>query len=98
MVNLGEVVVSCIEHRFETLPDPLPPWPSLEVRDALVDESDGSGGVLPTVTANFDTNNEFEITIAAPPGEQFLVHPPARQAFSFDVYLAWTALGGGSGR
>ena len=99
IINLGHVVVPSIDHQFVNfiMDPPTPERGAREVRDALVDSSSGSSAVLPTVTANFDTNNGFEITLAAPTGQQFVVRPSAGQGFTFDADLEWTALEAGSG-
>jgi hypothetical protein len=84
-VNLGTVVASLIGHEF--LPSPIP----ATVFDFLVDQTQitGGGAVLPSVQVNFDTNNQFVLTIAAPPGKQFAVHVPSGQAVSLVGDLRW---------
>jgi hypothetical protein len=99
MVNLGTVVASSIGHEFFSwsLPGILPPIPPT-VDDFLVDQTQttGGGAVLPSVQVNFDTNNQFELTIAAPAGMQFAVHVPPDQSVSLVGDLQWDATGGGS--
>jgi hypothetical protein len=99
MVNLGTVVTPAIGHEFFSfnlpgMPLPFPP----RVVDLLVDQSQTSGGgaLLPSVQVNFDTNDQFELTIAAPPGEQFAVNvPPGLSAFLVGD-LEWYAAYSGS--
>lgn len=103
MANLGTLVTLSIGHKFFYQnpigmpfggPFPLPPT----VTDFLVDQTQttGGGAVLPSEQVNFDTNDEFELTIAAPPGMQFAVHVPAGQSISLVGDLEWDASGGGS--
>jgi hypothetical protein len=99
MVNLGTVVAPAIGHEFSSwnLPGIPPPIPAT-VYDFLVDQSQTSGGgaVLPSVQVNFDTNNQFELTIAAPPGMQFVVQVPPGQAAALVGDLQWDAFESGS--
>jgi len=102
-IDLGTVEVPSIGHTFvpPTLtipggpigPGPVPsPWSSeSQVNDFLVDQQreSGGGGVTAPVTADFETNNQFMFTIAAPPGERFHVHVPAGQAVVMNAFLAW---------
>src|SRR5581483_7655748 len=44
---------------------------------------------VPIVTANFDTNNQFVLTISAPPGQKFLIHPPAGRSVRFASGITW---------
>jgi len=100
MVNLGTVVASSIGHEFFSLNLPgIPPPISPIVYDFLVDQTQttGGGAVLPSVQANFDTNNQFELTIAAPPGMRFAVHVPPGQSVSMVGDLRWYASYSGSG-
>jgi hypothetical protein len=92
MVNLGTVVASSIGHEFfSRYPHGLPPFSPSTVYDFLVDQSQTSGGgaVLPSVQVDFDTNNQFELTIAAPPGMQFAVNVPPNQSVSLVGDLRW---------
>jgi hypothetical protein len=86
-VDLGQVQVSTIGH--------VPPifTPNI-VTDYLVDESQeaGGGAILPTVSADFDTNNRFRLTVAAPPGLQFVVHVPAGKSVYLNAFLDWQGL------
>lgn len=96
IVNLGTVVASSLGHEFFSLW--FMPGMPLTVFDFLVDQTQttGGGAVLPSVQVNFDTNNQFELTIAAPPGEQFAVQVPPGQSVSLVGDLRWDAFGGGS--
>jgi hypothetical protein len=87
-INLGQVQVSTIGHRFDESPGQ--PDPSY-VRDLLVDQdqSSGGGGMLSSISANFDINNQFILTISAPPGQRFLVQPPDGHAVRFIGSLMW---------
>jgi hypothetical protein len=91
-VNLGKVQVSKIGHYFFTRPFPLPGM-AKQVSDYLVDQRQVSGGgaVLPSVTADFDTHNQFVLTITAPPGQQFMVHVPDGQSVHLAALLDWQA-------
>jgi hypothetical protein len=61
------------------------------VGDALLDQdqSSGGGGVLPSVSADFDTHNRFVLTVSAPSGYKFLVKPPPEQPVRFGGSLKW---------
>jgi hypothetical protein len=98
MVNLGTVVASSIGHEFFSLMPGIRPPISPVVYDFLVDQTQttGGGAVLPSVLVNFDTNNQFELTIAAPPGRQFAVHVPPGQSVSLVGDLRWYASYSGS--
>ncbi len=81
-VDVGPVQPSTVGHRFFKFgPLGIPNT----VADFLVDQdqSSGGGGVTTSFSANFDTNNQFVLTIAAPPGQKFLVQPPAGRAWTF---------------
>jgi hypothetical protein len=95
--DLGVVHASTIGHTFVL--DPRPIGNDIrrnEVTDLLVDQtqSSGGGGVLPSVSVNWDINNQFRLTIAAPPGMKFLVRPPATSV-AFRGFLWWQTPGGG---
>jgi hypothetical protein len=81
-VNLGTTQVSTLGH--STFYDVL--LGITDVHDLLV----GAGAAsLPSLSVNFDINNQFVITISAPPGERFLVQPPAGQTVSLQGRLQW---------
>lgn len=84
-VDVGQVQTSTIGHSFFSLAG------NHTVSDHLVDQdqSSGGGGVLQSFSANFDTNNQFVLTIAAPPGQKFLVQPPAGQEVRFFAVMDW---------
>jgi hypothetical protein len=65
--------------------------------DYLVDQdqSSGGGGVLPSVSVDWDTNTQFKLTISAPPGHKFLVAVPVGRAVGFGGYLWWESTRGG---
>ena len=104
-IDLGQVEVPSVGHTFAPvvqaipglpiLPNPIPyPWPlAYQVTDFLVDQlqESGGGGVTALENANFDANNQFTLTIAAPPGKKFHVHVPAGQSVKIDAYLDWQA-------
>jgi hypothetical protein len=74
-VDLGTVQVSTVGHG--TFYDML--LGITQVNDHLVPNG---GASLPSLSANFDLNNQFVLTISAPPGERFLVQPPAGRTVS----------------
>src|SRR5258708_28860374 len=100
-VEIGTVQSSTIGHAFLNpnflLPPGSPPRPS-SVVDYLVDQdqSSGGGGVLPSVSVNWDTNTQFVLTVSAPPGQKFHVHVPASEAGGFGVGRGPGWEGGGS--
>ena len=101
-VDLGQLQVPSLEHRFVPAQPWLPPWyPGAQsvVRDYLVDQRQVSpgGATNVPVSANFDTNDGFVLTLAAPPGERFQVHVPAGQSVRFAGLLDWSGTGGGAG-
>ena len=53
------------------------------------DHSSNGGGALPSVSANFDTNNQFMLNVSAPPGYKFLIQPPSGKAVRFGGGLNW---------
>jgi hypothetical protein len=61
------------------------------VGDTLVDQrqDSGGGGVLPSVSANFDTHDKFTLAVSAPAGHKFLVRPPPGQAVRFSGGMSW---------
>lgn len=87
-IYLGEVECPSVGHYFFS-----PGFPSSPktVRDSLIDQdqSSGGGGVLPAIAANFDVNNQFSLTVSAPPGYKFLIRPPPGQAVRFGGALNW---------
>ena len=87
-VDIGQVQSSTIGHHFSKF-GPLG-RPNI-VSDFLVDQdqSSGGGGVTKSFSANFDTNNQFVLTIAAPPGQKFLVQPPTGEAVRFLASMNW---------
>ena len=97
-VNVGQVQIASIGHRFSTgLTRPgLPSMPNV-VSDFLVDQDQdsGGGGLLPSVSANFDSNDRFVLTVSAPQGKKFLVQVPTGQAVRFGGWLWWESTRGG---
>src|SRR5213082_82997 len=87
-VDVGPVQTSTIGHRFIKSS---PAGISNTVADFLVDQDESSdgGGVTQSFSANFDTNNQFVLTIAAHPGQKFLVRPPAGEAVRFFAGMNW---------
>src|ERR1044072_3516909 len=81
-VDVGQVQTSTIGHRFIKFG---PVGIRNIVADFLVDQdqSSGGGGVTTSFSANFDTNNQCVLTIAAPPGRKFMVQPPAGEGALF---------------
>jgi hypothetical protein len=99
-VDVGTVQTTTIGHAFfnpNLLPDPFPPIMPSSVVNYLVDQdqSSGGGGVLPSVSVNWDTNTQFVLTVSAPPGQKFLVHVPAGRAVGFGGFLWWESTRGG---
>jgi hypothetical protein len=104
-IDLGLVEVPSVGHTYTPVVQPIPLLPVLpgppipspveeyQVTDFLVDQlqESGGGGVTTPVNANFDTNNQFTLTIAAPPGKKFHVHVPAGQSVNLNAYLDWQA-------
>jgi len=96
-VELG-VQTSTIGHAiFDPNLPGLPEFEPRSVVDFLVDQdhSSGGGGVLPTVSVNWDTNTQFALTVSAPPGKRFLVRVPAGRAVGFGGFLWWESTRGG---
>jgi len=99
-VDLGTVVVSAIGHGFNSfpgLPPPFPPMPSYAVEYLIdQDQSSGGGGVLPNITANWDTNSQFTLKVSAPPGMRLLVQVPPGRTAQFGGFLLWESTRGGN--
>src|SRR5207244_4413370 len=96
-VDVEPVQVTRVGHSFFVLPCEFARAPRSTVRDVLIDQSQNSGGVgvLPSVSSNFDTNNQFVLTISAPRGQKFLVKVPPREAVRFGGSLLWESTRGG---
>ena len=88
-VNIGDAQVSTINHAFPVLSVPPVHPVSFEVGDYLIGSFSGGGVQVPSVSANFDGNNQFSLTISAPAGERFLVQPPAGQTAFLGAELNW---------
>lgn len=91
-VNIGTIQVQTIGHVYYTpYPNSAEPATPKYVTDFLIRQrlATGGGAVTPSVTANFDTNNQFVMTISAPPGKKFQVHPPAGQPVNLSGHLDW---------
>ena len=86
-VDLGIVEVPSIGHVVN----------SNAVVDFLVDQdqSSGGGGVLSSASVNWDTNNQFKLTVAAPPDMKFQVTVPPGSSVRFGGYLWWESTRGG---
>jgi hypothetical protein len=83
VLDFGNVQVSTIGHSFA--PNSVTDW--------LVDQSQSSGsdGMFYLVLGMFNPGaNQFEMTISAPSGKQFLVQIPAGQAIRFVGRIEWT--------
>jgi hypothetical protein len=92
-IQIAPVQVSTIGHAFSD-----PPGPSLNfVRDFLIDQNSGGGALLPSVSANFDINNQFVLTIMAPVGQRFVVRPPDGRSVVFFGSLGWRTLAAPNG-
>ncbi len=89
LVDLGTVQVSTIGH--------LMGGASNGVVNFLVDQdqSSGGGGVLEELSINWDTNSQFKLTVAAPPGMKFSVNVPAGKVARFNGFLWWESSRGG---
>jgi hypothetical protein len=90
-VDLGQVVAGKIFHQFTRpfFPGPPSAFPAA-VSDYLVGGLYLPGAAtLPDVTANFDANNRFKLTVSAPAGQKFVVRPPLGQAVHFLASLTW---------
>jgi hypothetical protein len=97
LVNLGTVLVSNIGHRFLSFPLPgYPPLPN-SVVDLFVDQDHESNGgaSLPSVSINWDTNSQFVLRVAAPPGRKFVVQVPEGRLARFGGFLWWESTRGG---
>jgi hypothetical protein len=92
-VEVGPVRVPTIGHSFKL--DPRPIGNDIRrnaVSDYLVDQdqSSGGGGVLGSASVNWDTKDQFVLTVSAPPGMKFLVKPPpGAEELSFNGFLWW---------
>ena len=98
-VIIGTVETSTLGHSFVTFGPPPGPGPRTSlVSDFLVDQnqSSGGGGVLPSVSVNWDTNSQFVLTVAAPPKKRFMVQVPAGRAVAFGGFMEWESTRGGS--
>ena len=85
-IDIAPVQVSTIGHYFAD------GGPSIgTVRNFLIDQdqSYSGGALLFPVSANFDINNQFVLTITAPPGQRFVVQPPEGQSVVFAGSLLW---------
>jgi hypothetical protein len=91
LIDFGQVECPSVGHNFLKSPLPRPPYILISVGDTLVDQSQssGGGGVLPSVSANFDTHNRFVLTVSAPPGYKFLVKPRPAYPVRFSGSLTW---------
>jgi len=87
-VNVGTVQVFSIGHTF----GPASSLGGPAVTDFLIDQQQrfGGGGIVGSVSANFDLSNQFALTISAPPGEEFLIHVPAAGRVQFGGHLGWS--------
>lgn len=87
LVDLGTVEVETIGHRFLTN----------GMIDFLIDQdqSSGGGGVLQSVSVNWDTNIQFKLTVAAPPHMKFMVAVPPGRLARFGGFLWWESTRGG---
>ena len=96
-VDLGTIEVSTLGHR--TLAAPPYPWskPSNSAADYFIDQgqTSGGGGVLQTVSVNWDTNHQFQLKVSAPPGMKFVVRVPEGGSAKFAGFLWWNSSGGG---
>lgn len=67
------------------------------VQDFLIDQdrSSGGGAELPGISVNWDTNWQFNVTLAAPAGKKFAVEVPTGARVGFSGYLWWESTRGG---
>jgi hypothetical protein len=96
-LHLGTVVVPTIGRVFQD-PGSDPSFPlQPQVISFLIDQSQRSGGgaVLPNITANWDTNIQFTLTVAAPPDQRFRVQVPPGQTAQFAGFMEWQAFARG---
>jgi hypothetical protein len=100
-VSLGPVQVTTLGHTFGSAPvfppgGSNPPWPGIAA-DYLLDENQSSegGATLPVSTIDWETNTQFQLTIAAPPGMKFQIVPPIGLPVQFGGFLWWESTGGG---
>ncbi len=63
----------------------------------LIDQNQntGGGGVLPSLSVDWDTNTQFKVTVAAPAGNKFAVQVPAGSQVGFGGFLWWESPGRG---
>ncbi len=99
-VIIGTIETSALGHSFVTFGPPPIPGLGLQmsaVSDFLIDQNQasGGGGVLPSISVNWDTNSQFMLTVAAPPGKRFLVQVPAGREVRFSGFLEWESTRGG---
>jgi hypothetical protein len=92
--NAETVGVSSVGHWFRPVDGPghfFSSQTTFAVTDLLIDQSQsaGGGGVLGPVFAQFGTNQQFALTISAPPGQMFLVQPLAGQSARFGGFMEW---------
>lgn len=91
-VDIGNLTVTNLGHLFGNRGGDSS-WP-VTVIDYLVAQSPyiggGGGAMLPNVSADFDTNNQFALTISAPAGQKFLIQPPGGQPVNFSGSMDWT--------
>jgi hypothetical protein len=92
VVDAGTVQVPTLGHSFS----PATAGGGPTVKDFFIDQkqNSGGGGLIGNVSANFDTNNTFRLTITAPPGNKFLVHVPASGSVRFGGRIIWTSANG----
>lgn len=90
-VQLGQLQVSAIGHVFSPPAPYGPPLIQPQVTDYLVDQKQIShgGATTPAITANFDTDHRFVLTIRAPAGQKFWVHVPPGQSVRLAGLLDW---------
>jgi len=87
------VQASAIGHHYSNPnfhPPPFPQFP-IVVTDLIVDQGQSTPGtgVLPKWRANFDQADPISMTVSAPPGQKFVVRPPAGRAVRFSGSLKW---------
>jgi hypothetical protein len=92
-IDVGHVQVSAVGHSFRssggggTGQSGALESPVSTVADHLIDQNQNSGGgsTLQSVSANWDTNSQFTLTVTAPPGQKFWsTCPPANPRPSRD--------------
>jgi len=87
LADFGRVEVSAIGHTFYDDSEGL----ANVVIDTLLDQSktSGGGGVIPAISANFDTVNRFVLSVSAPVGYKIVIHPPVGQGVRFVGAIDW---------